>query len=88
MVDEQDKVKYAVSEKEDGVRGETILKMMMGCTGLPGCTGLYWVVLGCTGLHWAVLGCTRVYWAELGCTGLYWAELGCSGLGRWSRWLG
>ena len=34
MVDEQDKVKYAVSEKEDGVRGETILKMMMGCSGL------------------------------------------------------
>ena len=45
MVDEQDKVKYAVSEKEDGVRGETILKMMMGCT------GMYWAVLGCTGLY-------------------------------------
>ena len=64
MVDEQDKVKYAVSEKEDGVRGETILKMMMGCT------GMYWAVLGCTGLYWAALGCTRVYWNELGCTGL------------------
>ena len=69
MVDEQDKVKYAVSEREDGVRGETILKMMMGCT------GLYRAVLGCTGLYWAVLDCIGLYWAVLGCTGLNWAVL-------------
>ena len=62
----QDLVNYAVFEKEDGVRGETILNMMMGCT------GMYWAVLGCIGLYWAVLGCTGMNWAVLGCTGVYW----------------
>ena len=54
MADEQDIVNYAVSEKEDGVRGETLSKMMTGYT------GMYWAVLGCTGSYWGVLGCATV----------------------------
>ena len=41
----QDKVNYAVSEKEDRVTDVTILMRMMGCT------GMYWVT---TGLYLAV----------------------------------
>ena len=55
---EQDKVNYAVSEREDRVTGASTL------------TRLYWAVLSCIGLCWAVLGCTGLYRAVLGCTGL------------------
>ena len=40
----QDKVNYAVSEREDRVTDLTTLTRMTGCT------GLCWAVLGCTGL--------------------------------------
>ena len=90
LTQEQDKVNYAVSEREDRVTGVTTLTRMTGCIGMYwavlgctglfwavwGCTELYWDVLGCTGLCWTVLGCIWLYWAVQGCTGLYWAELG------------
>ena len=55
----QDKVKYAVSEREVRVTDLTMLTMMKGCS------GLYWTVVGCkgcTGLYWAVLGYSVCRW--------------------------
>ena len=49
---EQDKVNYAVSEREDGVTDLTTLRRMTGCT------GMYWAVLGSNG----VLDFTRLHW--------------------------
>ena len=72
--DKQDKVNYAVSEREDMVTGATTLTRMAGCI------GMYWAVLGCTGLFWAVWGCTELYWDTVGYIGLCWAVLGCTGL--------
>ena len=57
---EQDKVNYAVFEKEGGATGVTTLTRMRGCT------GLYWTALAYTGLHWTLLDCTGLYWAVLG----------------------
>ena len=75
---EQDKVNYAVSEREDIVTDLTMLTRMTGCTGMFwAATGLYWDVLGC---NWAVLSCTELFWAVQGCTGLFWTVLGCTGL--------
>ena len=55
---QQDKVNYAVSEKENGVR-------VLGCNlAVVGCTELYWTVLDCFGLYWAVLDCSQLYWDE------------------------
>ena len=50
----QDKVNYAVSEKEHRVTNLTTLTRMtavLGCSGLQlGCTELQWGVIDCTGL--------------------------------------
>ena len=47
----QDKVNYAVSEKEDGVTGVKLLMRMMGCTRMYwSTTELYWAVLDSNGL--------------------------------------
>ena len=61
----QDKVNYAVSEREDGVMSLTTLTRMTGCA------GMYWDVFGSAGLS-----CTGLYWTVLGSTGLYWVVLG------------
>ena len=54
IIVEQDKVNYAVSQRE--VTDLTTLTRMTGSTGMFwAATGLQ---LGCTGLYWAVLGCT------------------------------
>ena len=47
---QQDKVNYAVSEREDRVRGATTLMRMAGCN------GMYWAatVWGCIGLYCTV----------------------------------
>ena len=50
----QDKVNYAVSEREDGVTGVTKFTRMAGCT------RLYRAVLYCTKLYWALL-----FWQRL-----------------------
>ena len=50
MYDQQDKVNYAVSEREDRVSDLTTLTRMTGCT------GMYWALLDCTGL-----GCTGLH---------------------------
>ena len=68
---QQDKVNYAVSEREDRETGATTLTRMAGCT------GMYWAA---TVLCWAVLGSTGMYWAVLGCTGLNWTVLVCTWL--------
>ena len=86
----QDKVNYAVSEREDRDNGEDdvnedgrLQRNLLGCNcAALSCTGLYWNVLGCTGLYWAVLSCFGLCWALLGCTGLYWDVLGCT----WLYW--
>ena len=67
----QDKVNYAVSEREDRVTGATTLTRMAGyiCAVLS-CTRLYWALLGCSELYGAVLSYVRKYWAVLDCTGL------------------
>ena len=57
----QDKVNYAVSEKEHRVTDLTTLTRMTGCT------GMFWAA---TGLYWAAMGCNRLYWAVLSSTGL------------------
>ena len=51
----KNKVNCAVSENEDGDRGETMLKRMMGYT------GLYWPVVSSSGPNWALLGCIGLY---------------------------
>ena len=58
----QDKVNYAVSEREDR---ETDLTMLIRMTG---CTGMYWAVLGSSG----VLDLTRLHWDLIGWGG-YWS---------------
>ena len=63
----QDKVNYAVSEKENGVK--VIL-----------CQRGWWAVLACTGLQWTPLDQIGLYWAVRESTGLYRALLGCAGL--------
>ena len=75
--DKQDKVNYAVSEREDRETGATTLTRMTGyiCAVLS-CTGLYWNVLGFTGLYWALLE----NWTCLGFNWLGWS------LVRWFRW--
>ena len=40
---QEDKVNYAVSEREDRVTGATTLMRMAGCN------GMYWAVVGCSG---------------------------------------
>ena len=89
MVDEQDKVKYAVSEKESGVK---VGQCKWGWWAVRECTGLHWTILGCTGLQWSALDCTVLYWPVLFRTGLYWAVLGSSGLCwadglMWLKWV-
>ena len=54
----QDKVNYAVSEREDRLTDVATIKD----------NELYWDVLGC---NWATLSSNRLYWAVLSCTGLY-----------------
>ena len=87
----QDKVNYAVSEKDHRATDLTTLTRMTGCTRMfwaatgllgaaMGCNRLYWAILSSTGLLWAVLCCTLLYWAVLGCTRLYLAVLGCTKL--------
>ena len=49
---QQDKVNYAVSEREHRVTDVTTLMRMTGCS------GMYWAVLDCTWLWWAIMGCT------------------------------
>ena len=65
---QQDKVNYAVSEREDRVTDVTPLTRMTAVLGY----------------NWAVLSSNRLYCAVLSCTGLYWAALGyivgCNGL--------
>ena len=56
---EQDKVNYAVSEREDRVTDLTTLTRMTGCTGM---------FLAATRLQ---LGCTELQWGVIDCTGLY-----------------
>ena len=55
---QQDKVKYAVSEREDRVTDLTTLTRMTSCT------GMYWAAnglqMGCTELWWGVLGFTEL----------------------------
>ena len=47
----QDKVNYAVSEREDRVTGATTLTRMAGCNGMYwAATVLCRAVLGCTGM--------------------------------------
>ena len=42
---------YAISEKDDGITGVTMLIRMMGRTGIYWvATGLYWILLGFAGL--------------------------------------
>ena len=53
-IKKQDKVNYAVSEREDGVTGVTKFTRMAGCT------RLYRAVLYCTKLYWALL-----FWQRL-----------------------
>ena len=45
----QDKVNYAVSEKEVGTAGVTTLTGMTGWNDWMGFTWLYWAVLSCPG---------------------------------------
>ena len=67
-LEEQDKVNYAVSEREDRVKDfDKVDKDVR----------LYWDVLGC---NWAEKGCNRLYWAVLSCTELYWVVVGCTWL--------
>ena len=67
----QDKVNYAVSDREDRVTGATMLTRMAGCNRMYwAATVLCWAVLGVTGMYWAVLGCTELFWAVWGCTAL------------------
>ena len=48
---EQDKVNYAVSEREDRVTDLTTLTRMTVCTGMYwAATVLCWAVVGCSGL--------------------------------------
>ena len=54
--DKQDKVNYAVSEREDRVTDLTTLRRRSGCI------GMYWAVLGSTG----VLDLTRLHWDLIG----------------------
>ena len=58
----KDKVNYAISEREDRVTDVTMLKRMIGCS------GLYWAVLGCNcnGLKWAFKNYTGLYWVAMG----------------------
>ena len=53
----QDKVNYAVSEREDRVTDLMLTRM-------TGCTGMYWAAtvlqLGCTEFKWGILGFTEL----------------------------
>ena len=85
---QQDKVNYAVSEKDMGLRWYNVNEddglywPVLACSGLLwtelGSTWLYRAIQGSTGLCWALMDCTGLYWVVLGCTGLYWAILGCT----------
>ena len=59
IIVEQDKVNYAVSQREDRVTDLTTLTRMTGST------GMFWAA---TGLQ---LGCTELQWGVIVCTGLY-----------------
>ena len=59
-IKEQDKVNYAVSEKENGVKVRQFNED----------GGLYWDVLACSGLFWTKLGSIGLYRAVLDSTGL------------------
>ena len=56
-VTKQDKVNYAVSEREYRVTDLTMLARVTSCTGML-CSGLQ---LGCTELQWGVIDCTGLY---------------------------
>ena len=53
----KNKVNYAVSENEDGDRGETMLMRMMGCT---------WMYWAANGLLIGLKSRLCIYWAALG----------------------